>query len=145
MVVKVKLGKEITSPWLVRIRHNYYGGDVDCGYCGNEMWSRYEIHMELCPNCFKRLVKCFPKPKGVKVEKIDLTKIEVKDRLKNEFEKLIDDEIRYWSTTKHHIPPHIKLFPEKLVVTPLELFDSNREHVLFELKFLKDKLRRMIE
>jgi hypothetical protein len=128
-------------PWLIRIKHNYYGGDVYCGYCGSQMFSRYEIHMELCPNCFERLVKCFPKLKSVEVEKKDLTQ---DDRAKNEFEKLIDDEIKFWSTTKSHIPPNIKVFPEKLTLSTEEFFDIIREYVLFELKILKDKLSKKI-
>jgi hypothetical protein len=97
--------------------------------------------MELCPNCFERLVKCFPKLKSVEVEKKDLTQ---EDRAKNELEKLINDEIKFWSTTKSHIPPNIKVFPEKLTLSTAELFDVVREYVLFELKFLRDKLSKKI-
>jgi threonine synthase len=133
--------KEVANPWLVRIQHKYYGGDVYCGYCGSQMFSRYEIHMELCPNCFERLVKCFPKLKSVEVEKKDLRQ---EDRAKNELEKLIDDEIKFWSTTKSHIPPNIKVFPEKLTLSTEEFFDIVREYVLFELNFLRDKLSKKI-
>jgi hypothetical protein len=137
----MKKQSSLIYPWLIRIKHSYYGGDVYCGYCGSQMFSRYEIHMELCPNCFERLVKCFPKLKSVEVEKKDLTQ---DDRAKNEFEKLIDDEIKFWSATKSHIPPNIKVFPEKLTLSTKELFDIVREYVLFELKILKDRLGKKI-
>jgi len=136
--------KEVAFPWLIRIRRNYYGGDVDCGYCGTEMWSRYEIHMELCPNCFERLVKCFPKLKYAEIEKKDLTARNIEDESKDEVTKLLDDEIKFWSVTKSHIPPNIKVFPEKLTLSTEEFFDVIREYVLFELKFLKDKLSKKI-
>ena len=137
----MKKQSSLIYPWLIRIKHSYYGGDVYCGYCGSQMFSRYEIHIELCPNCFERLVKCFPKLKSVEVEKKDLTQ---DDRAKNEFEKLIDDEIKFWSVTKSHIPPNIKVFPEKLTLSTKELFDIVREYVLFELKTLKDRLGKKI-
>jgi hypothetical protein len=135
----MKKQSSLIYPWLIRIKHSYYGGDVYCGYCGSQMFSRYEIHMELCPNCFERLVKCFPKLKYAEIEKKDLTARNIEDEGKDEFEKLIDDEIRFWSITKSQIPPNIKVFPKELTISTENFFDIVREYVLFELKFLKDK------
>jgi hypothetical protein len=140
--------KEVAFPWLIRVRHLYYGGDVDCGYCGAEMWSRYEIHMELCPNCWERLVNCFPRLKNIEVEKKDLTERKsIEDEGKSEIERLLDDEIKFWSSTKSHIPPNIKVFPKEVKLSTTEFFDIVREYVLFELKFLKDNIinRRLIK
>jgi len=60
---------------------------------------------------------------------------------KEEFEKLIDDEIKFWSITKSHIPPNLKVLPEEITISTTELFDIMREYVLFELKLLKDRMR----
>ena len=68
---------------------------------------------------------------------IDLTQ---EDRAKNEFEKLIDDEIKFWSITKSHIPPNLKVLPEEITISTTKVFDIVREYVLFELKFLRDKI-----
>jgi len=130
-------------PWLIRIKHSYYGGDVECGYCGSQMWSRYEMHMELCPNCFERLVKCFPKLKYAEIEKEDLTARNKEDEGKDKITKLLDNEIKRWSVTKSQIPPNIKILPEEIIVSTEEFFDIIREYVLFELKFLRNKLKKI--
>ena len=133
--------KEVAFPWLIRVSHQYYGGDVDCGYCGNEAQSRYEIHMELCPLCWEKLVKCFPRLKNIEVEKKDLRERKsIEDEGKSEVEKLIDDEIKFWSITKSHIPPNLKVLPEEITISTTKVFDIVREYVLFELKFLRDKI-----
>jgi len=129
------------SPWLIRVSHQYYGGDVHCGYCNSQYFSRYEIHMELCPLCWEKLVKCFPRLKNIEVEKRDLTERKsIEDEGKSEVEKLIDDEIKFWSITKSHIPPNLKIHPTQITISTAELFDIVREYVLFELKNLRDRI-----
>jgi hypothetical protein len=86
------------------------------------------------------LVKCFPKLKNIEVEKNDLTERKIEDEGKTEVEKLIDDEINFWSVTKSHIPPNIKISQEKITISTKEFFDVIREYVLFELRYLRDKI-----
>jgi hypothetical protein len=97
--------------------------------------------MELCPLCWEKLVKCFPRLKNIEVEKKDLRERKnIEDEGKSEVEKLIDDEIKFWSITKSHIPPNLKVLPEEITISTTKLFDIVREYVLFELKFLRDKI-----